>query len=219
MAGAHEWKHYIEFITTVPIDQESLAFFSVRPSAAPYLSDASTLQPIPFATRFVKKDNSDTFFSQTINTDDTISQALALIRKDILRIDPKLGERELQSSSDPDVVLLVHLGSQLNGFQDTIHGGVLASLLDEAFSCCVESLSCCIDLKEQRAFNQRLYTASLNITYRQPVSSPGVYIVEARLGRRDGRKWFLDGRVLGEDGVARVEAKSLWIRAKDKSVL
>lgn len=217
-----EWQHYLSLLTTIPVDNESLAFFSRRPCGLPYLTDPSPYQPIPFTPRHEKNDTSDTFFNQTLNTANTIPHALALIRKDILEMNPRLKEREsARGPLEPDFVLFANIDTLLNGFRDTVHGGLLASLLDETLGCCVEALSCCLDLIQQRHSGEqtRLYTANLNISYRAPVTSPGVITIKAWLKRRESRKWFLEAKLFGEDGGVRTEAKGLWISEKPRTSL
>lgn len=215
-----EPQHYLDLLATAPVDNESLAFFSGHPCGLPYLTDSSPYQPVQFTPRCKKDDTSDTFFNQTLNTAKTIPHALALISKNILEMDPRMKERE-PGPLEPDFVLLVKIDTLLNGFRDTVHGGLLASLLDEALSCCVEALSSCLDLAQQRHPGERtrLYTANLNVSYRAPVISPCVITVKAWLKKREGRRWFLEGELFGEDGRVRTEAKGLWISERSRTVL
>lgn len=218
-----ETQHYLSLLGTGPVDNESLSFFSNHPCGLPYLTDPSPYQPVPFTPHYEKNDTSDTFFNQTLNTAGTIPHALALIRRDILELNPRLQERESDSAPplEPDFVLLVKIDTCLNGFQGTVHGGLLASLLDESLGCCVEALSSCLDLVHQRHPGERtrLYTANLNISYRAPVTSPGVVTIRTWLKRREGRKWFLEGTLSGDDGRVRTEVKGLWISERSKTVL
>lgn len=215
-------QHYLSLLATGPVDNESLSFFSGHPCGLPYLSDSSPYQPVPFTPRCEKNDTSGTFFSQTLNTPETIPHALALIRRGILELNPRLKERESDSAPlEPDFVLLVKIDTLLNGFQGTVHGGLLASLLDESLGCCVEALSSCLDLLQKRHPGERtrLYTANLNISYRAPVTSPGVVTIKTWLKRRESRKWFVEGKLSGEDGRVRTEVKGLWISERAGTVL
>ncbi|KAE8329742.1 HotDog domain-containing protein [Aspergillus sergii] len=148
-----------------------------------------------------------------MNTPSTFPYILAFIRKEILRSNHLTWENLDREQIGPDIVLLVHLGSGGNGFRDTAHGGVLAALLDETLGCCIESWAIQLHASEQAssATRPRSYTANLNISYRAPVESPGIIIVHAWLKKREGRKWFLGAKILGEDGRTRAEASALWI--------
>ncbi|GIK02911.1 hypothetical protein Aspvir_006976 [Aspergillus viridinutans] len=173
---------------------QSVNFFSAQPCTRPYLHDISAYQPIPFFSRYDKGDTSDTFFNETLRTARTIPHALAVARKEVLNLRDKAADEWLTGSAgQPDYVLLVQFASGLNGYRDTVHSGVLASLLDEALGCCVEGFRQQLKAGERTA----LYTANLNVSYRAPVASPGVYVIKAWLARRDGRKWFLEAQVVG----------------------
>ncbi|KAF4160323.1 hypothetical protein CNMCM6069_008673 [Aspergillus lentulus] len=210
------WHGYFEFITTVPPPTESINFFSAQPSTHAYLQDTSAYQPIPFFSQYDKGDTSDTFFNETLRTAKTIPHALAVARKEALNLRDKAADEWVTGGADqPDYLLFVQLASGLNGYRDTVHGGVLASLLDEALGCCVEGFRQQLKAGERTA----LYTANLNVSYRAPVASPGVYVVKAWLARRDGRKWFLEAQVVGEDGRVRADVKSLWVSEKPQAVL
>ncbi|KAL4891085.1 HotDog domain-containing protein [Aspergillus ambiguus] len=207
----YDWDNYLEFIQEVPIPEDTLAFFSARPSAAPY--PQPIYRPIPWLSRYDKGDNTtDTFFSQAINSANTIPRVLALLRADILDApraadpdqDPNPAPRD---DARPHQVLFVQIGTGLNGFTDTVHGGVLASLVDEALSTCVEAFRQQLN-GESKA---KLFTANLNVSYRAPVLSPGVILVKTWLRRRVGRKWFLEAQVVAEDGTVCTEVKALWI--------
>lgn len=226
----HAWQSYQSFLEAVPARQADLDFFSTIPCARPYLS-ASAYKPIPSYSRQTKRDDtSETLLSNTINSPDTIHHLLLLAkhreksaqRDWIARLDNNDSiETETETATkggetEPDLVTLVHLGSGLNGFRDTLHGGILATLLDEALGLCVEGCRAVAADLEGEGEGQRteLLTAELTMSYRAPVSTPGVLVIETWVKRRRGRKWFLEGRVVGEDGKVRTEARGLWISAR-----
>lgn len=166
---------------------------------------------------------SNSFFNETINSPSAIARAVTLIHRKALNSysdtmssndsgpmasDECIGSN-VNDEADPAFLLFVEIGKGLNGFPDTVHGGVLASLIDESLSICVEYYRA--KLSKERA---TLYTANLNISYHVPVPSPSVIYVRTWLRQRDGRKWFLDAELLTEDGKICVSAKSLWISQK-----
>ncbi|KAB8204030.1 HotDog domain-containing protein [Aspergillus parasiticus] len=204
---------FIDILNNVPPENASLTFFAALPCSRPYLNDSSPYQPITLPSRYNKNDSSDMFFCKTMNTPSTFPHILAFIRKEILRSNHLTWENLDREQIGPDIVLLVHLGSGGNGFRDTAHGGVLAALLDETLGCCIESWAIQLHASEQAssATRPRSYTANLNISYHAPVESPGIIIVHAWLKKREGRKWFLGAKILGEDGRTRAEASALWI--------
>ncbi|KAB8268161.1 HotDog domain-containing protein [Aspergillus minisclerotigenes] len=179
----------------------------------PYLNDSSPYQSITIPSKYSKNDSSDMFFRETMNTPSTFHNILAFIRIEILKSNHLTWENLDREQIGPDIVLLVHLGSGGNGFRDTARGGVLAALLDETLGCCIESWAIQLHASEQAssATRPRSYTAKLNISYHAPVESPGTLIVHAWLKKREGRKWFLGAKILGEEGRTRAEASGLWI--------
>ncbi|TQV92606.1 hypothetical protein V2A60_009079 [Cordyceps javanica] len=209
----------LDFIGKIPVDQDAIDFFSTVPHAKAYLDSSRDLLPVPFYSRSPKVDGADTFFAETIKSRDTIPHALLLLRGAIARLEYKFdddnGNGAAGSSWQPDTVSLFQLGNKLNGYRDTTHGGLLASLLDEVVGFNVDGLCSCAEAQDGNGQSRnRLYTAYLNTTYRRPVS-PGVYAVESRLVRRDGRKWFLQGRIVGAEGAVYTEAEVLYIQSRD----
>ncbi|KAJ5371479.1 uncharacterized protein N7496_007571 [Penicillium cataractarum] len=157
---------------------------------------------------------SNSFFNETIKSPSTIAHAVALFHQDVHTTHPDTvaSDRIIGTSinrDDPAFLLFVHVGSGLNGFSGMVHGGVLASLIDESLSICVEKYRAILS-KERHA----LFTGNLNISYHVPVQSPGVVYIRTWLRRREGRKWFLDAELLNKDEQMCVSAKSLWISEK-----
>lgn len=217
MTDDHESGNYRDFITKVPVYQEDVDFFSSLPLAKPYINSSSAYQPIPFITRYDKENTSDTFFSRVINTRDTIPRLLALMHRTALQQSNNRSEPKSQQAQGPDLpyfVTFVHLGSNVNGYQDTVHGGILASLFDETLGLCAETY---------RQFasrdRTRLYTASLTVSYRSPVTTPGVFLIKTWVQQIEGRKWFLEAQLLDTDGVLKAEAKSLYIGVRAQAAL
>ncbi|KAM3517116.1 hypothetical protein NHJ13051_009268 [Beauveria bassiana] len=216
----------LDYIGKMPIDQAAVDYFSTVPHAVAYLDRSRDLLPVPFYSRSPKIDGADTFFGETIKSPDTIPHALLLLRGSIARLEYKFDDSSSSSSSSnssassssnwrPDTVALFQLGIKLNGYRDTTHGGLLASLLDEVVGYNVDGLCGCVEAQQgSGASRNRMYTAYLNTTYKRPVS-PGVYAVESRLVRRDGRKWFLEARIVGAEGVVHTEAQALYIQSRD----
>lgn len=135
---------YRDLINSLPVPQESVDFFTNFPFVQPYLNHSSPYKLVPFITRYEKDDLADMFFSKTINTHDTIPRVLAFMRNpdssqprnhdDQDTIDPSKG-----SDDDPHFVVFYQLESGVNGFINTAHGGIMASLLDETIGLCAET--------------------------------------------------------------------------------
>jgi acyl-coenzyme A thioesterase PaaI-like protein len=103
-------------------------------------------------------------------------------------------------------VSIFYLGSDLSGHQGIVHGGMLATLLDEGLArCCFPCLP-----------NGVGVTANLNIDYRKPVPACQYAVLRARTVKVEGRKAWVEGHIEslpknGEEPVVMVEAKALFI--------
>ncbi|KAL6253043.1 hypothetical protein RBB50_000763 [Rhinocladiella similis] len=206
---------YLAMLRSISVPQEDLDFFSSLPFAGPYLSMQSRYQPVPFITRhkITQNDTSDLFFSKTISSYDTIPRMLALMRREDLQ--PSTPETRTsadipaQGPQDPYFVVFAQLESGVNGYRDTLHGGVLAALFDEALGLCVEG--CRETFSSGKSW---LLTASLEINYRSAVTTPGIVLIKTWLEKKEGRKWFLKAQLLDQDNLVKAEARTLYISSR-----
>lgn len=100
----------------------------------------------------------------------------------------------------------VFLGEGLEGWPTVVHGGVLATVLDEN-----------LGRVAIRSFPERTgVTANLNITYRKPVYSGNFYTFHSRLDRERStdRKAFVVGEVKDSAGKLCVQAEGLFVVPK-----
>lgn len=109
---------------------------------------------------------------------------------------------------------LQYVGPALCGHPGIVHGGLLATLLDEGLArCCFPALP-----------NKVAVTASLNVVYKKPVEAGQVVVVRAETVRVEGRKAWVKGWVetLGEGeerGTVLTEAEALFIEPKQAAHL
>lgn len=110
----------------------------------------------------------------------------------------------------PQLVQLSYLGPSLCGHPGIIHGGLLATLLDEGLArACFPALP-----------NKVGVTASLTINYKKPCPSDAYIVLRAQTTRVEGRKAWVKGwiELLGDDGVGQgevlVEAEALFIEPR-----
>ncbi|KAF2014326.1 hypothetical protein BU24DRAFT_423313 [Aaosphaeria arxii CBS 175.79] len=212
------WARYLEFVNESQPPAKDLAFFTTIPWLQPYLKPSSPYRPIPFFSRIPKSTSEDKFFSKVINTPSTVSHGLSLVLKgdnfETRIADFADGKNGESATEEADFVYLVQLGSDLSGFEDTAHGGVLGALFDESMGACLERFRQTVEGRETL-----LFTANLSVSYRAPVDVPAVYAIKIWVERREGRKWFVKGELVGEDGKVKADAKALWISAKAKASL
>ena len=107
---------------------------------------------------------------------------------------PGAASKNKQAEADfhPELVALIHLGEQVCGHPGIVHGGMLATLLDETLArCCFPALPSKIGV-----------TANLQVDYRRPARAPGYFVIRAKTTKVDGRKAWVKGWIeeLGTDG-------------------
>lgn len=122
---------------------------------------------------------------------------------------------QFTSADGSTFVSLQYLGSALCGHPGIVHGGLLATLLDEGTArCCFPALP-----------NKVAVTASLKVDYKKPTMAGQVVVLKAETTKVEGRKAWVKGRLetlpSGEewasgkrDGVVLAEAEALFIEPR-----
>ncbi|TKA72058.1 hypothetical protein B0A55_06663 [Friedmanniomyces simplex] len=114
----------------------------------------------------------------------------------------------------PELVQFSYVGPALCGHPGIIHGGLLATMLDEGLaSACFPALP-----------NKVGVTASLKIDYRVPCPADSYVVLKAQTTRVEGRKAWVKGwiELLGEDdgeGTKLVEAEALFIEPRSAKTM
>ncbi|KAJ5516911.1 hypothetical protein N7527_008471 [Penicillium freii] len=112
------------------------------------------------------------------------------------------------------MISLMYLGGDVCGHQGIVHGGLLATLLDEGLArCCFPALP-----------NKVGVTANLNIDYRAPAMADQYVALRAETVKVEGRKAWVEGRIEtlpldGTEPVVLVEAKALFIEPRQAAAL
>ena len=110
-------------------------------------------------------------------------------------------------------VTIAYLGNDLCGHPGIIHGGLLATILDEGMArCCFAALP-----------NKVGLTASLTLNYKAPLSANTYVCMRAKTTKVEGRKAWVEGRIEslvgeGEAPVIHVEASALFIEPRQATV-
>lgn len=105
-------------------------------------------------------------------------------------------------AEDGSVVSLPTVPDTYEGPPGYLHGGIIATLLDEAMS------------KAVRARGLIAMTRRLEADYQRPVPSGSAIRIEGRVVRDEGRKHWVEARVLDERGIALAEGKGLFIEIR-----
>ncbi|CAN3376001.1 hypothetical protein DIRU0_E19504 [Diutina rugosa] len=115
---------------------------------------------------------------------DLRSPAMYIINDKWLQYPEDIAEGECGDDGNYSVTFF-HLGNRLTGHAGVIHGGLLATLLDE--------LTC--RLAFQAFPSKRGVTANLNINYRQPTLMDTYIMIKSVVQRKQGRKCWVKGSV------------------------
>ena len=109
---------------------------------------------------------------------------------------------EFLAAEDGSVVSLATVPEAFDGHPGYLHGGIIATLLDESMS------------KAVRALGLTSMTRQMEIDYRRPVPSGAPLRLEGRIIRGEGRKHWTEARILNAKGIVLAEAKGLFIEVR-----
>ena len=102
------------------------------------------------------------------------------------------------------VVAQATISDQYEGPPGYLHGGIIATLLDEAMS------------KANRAQGVTAMTRQMSVEYLRPVPSGAPIRIEGRVLRVEGRKHWTEARIVSADGVLLASATALFIAIRDR---
>ena len=139
-----------------------------------------TRRPKPPADKII----TNTLFSETFMSETTIRAWQTLQAKHI--DSPNIS---------PMFVLLLSLGSGLDGYNKVLHGGMFGVIFDQASSMCAIHTA-----------GPTAVTAGMNIQYFERVNLPSVVLCRTVAIRKEGRKLWTRGTI--EDGTGTVYSKA-----------
>ncbi|KAG0036158.1 hypothetical protein BGZ82_004596 [Podila clonocystis] len=143
----------------------------------------------------------DPYFFLTDHTKKHNLTAGALRGENMLSVPPLKFERKDKKA----IVLFLHLGRSLCGHDKIIHGGLLATLLDEA-----TGMVALPNLPFHIGF-----TANLNVNYRRPVTADQFVMVTAEFEKGEGRKGYTNASIRDLEGNTLVECTALFVSPKN----
>lgn len=111
---------------------------------------------------------------------------------------------EFLLAEDNSVVSLATVSAAFEGHPGYLHGGVIATLLDETMS------------KAVRARGLTAMTGQMEINYRRPVPSQSPIRLEGRVVRSEGRKHWTEARILNAKGTELAHSKGLYIELRSR---
>ncbi|KAF8873076.1 mitochondrial protein [Infundibulicybe gibba] len=122
-----------------------------------------------------------------------------------LALPPLVRARKDESES----IIFVHLGRGLCGHDGIVHGGLLATLLDETLA-----RTAINNLPEKVGV-----TAKLSLDYRAPTRADQFVVIKTTLIETKGRKSVVSGRVEDLQGTLLVEANATFVQPKYAKML
>jgi uncharacterized protein (TIGR00369 family) len=109
---------------------------------------------------------------------------------------------EFLLARDGGVVALPTVADGFEGHPGYLHGGIIATLLDEAMS------------KSARARGLTTMTRKLEVEYLRPVPSGKPLRVEGRVVRSEGRKHWIESEIRDALGTTLAQAKGVFVEVK-----
>jgi uncharacterized protein (TIGR00369 family) len=112
---------------------------------------------------------------------------------------------EFMLAPDGAVVSLPAVPEAFEGHPGYLHGGIIATLLDEAMS------------KAVRAQGRPSMTRKMEVEYLRPVPSGAPLRIEGRVVRNEGRKHWADAVIVDAEETALARGKGLFIEIQPKA--
>ena len=107
-------------------------------------------------------------------------------------------------ASDNSVVAQPVISAAFEGHPGYLHGGVIATLLDEAMS------------KAVRALGKPSMTRKLEVEYLRPVPSSAPLRVEGHVTRNEQRKHWAEAKIMNAEGTVLAQGHGLFIEVPPK---
>lgn len=111
---------------------------------------------------------------------------------------------EFLLAEDRSVVCFAQLADTFEGHPGYAHGGIIATLLDEAMS------------KAVRARGFSAMTRHLEIDYLRPVPTGKPLRFEGHVTRNEGRKHWTEAKILNAEGSLLAHGKGLFIEIRSR---
>lgn len=154
----------------------------------------------PTFSRQPKPATEDSLISTTLKTDDAIQACLTVYKI------PATGVKWIN-----EVRSLMTLGTGMNGAPFMLHGGIVATLLDDVVGTLMTINE---DEGDSTPLSSAAVTAYMNIRYLSPITTPQTVLVIATTREIKGRKFYLDSEIRDEYGHVLAKAESLWVSIK-----
>ena len=174
------------------VPQKTLDHFEAIPWCAKLLDD-SNFNIVSMSRTVTQPGHGHSLMAETWNTDSTVVELLSMYRP--------------AGDQPGEIRRFYTFGSALNAHPNTLHGGVIACILDSTMG---------------NAIGQHLpskgvmFTVQLNITYKKPITTPGTIIARSWISKVEDRKVWVRGVLENGKGELHALAEGVWLRVKEK---
>jgi len=110
---------------------------------------------------------------------------------------------------EKESLIFVHVGKGLCGHDGIVHGGLLATLLDEGMG-----RTAINNLPAKFGF-----TANMSLNYRAPTKADQFIVLKTKLAEVKGRKVWVHGFVEDINGTVLADAATMWIQPQYAELL
>ncbi|KAK8136290.1 hypothetical protein PG984_004230 [Apiospora sp. TS-2023a] len=176
-------------------------YFNSIPWCAQHLR-GTNLVARPPSCRTVLPSGENSLFGRTLNTAGTISAMLEIFSNSSKGAAAGVEEEDKTNTGTGGLVdkvkWLLALGEGVNGYPGTLHGGIVAAILDEVIGGLIP-----INRERRLIPEGNHFTAYLNTQYRRPVSTEaGALLARARFVKVDlaRGKFFAEATLEGAEG-------------------
>jgi thioesterase superfamily protein 4 len=175
-------------------------------------------------SRVQKSSGEDSYFAETLATERTMRSYLTF----------RCTQEDDDDQAYKEVRCVVEVGDGLNGFAQTLHGGMAATLLDETCGVLLvlnsekkieraktsdpvdHFMTACKSVSRRGVRSRTNATIDLNTTYKKPIPTPGPILCTAKVERQDGRKLFVRATIEDGSGTIYTIGEALFVRIKPR---
>jgi uncharacterized protein (TIGR00369 family) len=111
---------------------------------------------------------------------------------------------EFLLAEDTSIVCLATVPDTFEGPHGYLHGGIIATMLDETMS------------KSLRARGYMAMTRQMEVEYLRPVPSGAPIRMEGRVVRSEGRKHWTESKILSAEGTVLAHGKGLFVEVRPR---
>lgn len=177
-----------------------LSHFLAIPWTAEHLNDPSNQVAFPPGSNNADGRGYEEVWAKTLNTEETFPAFIAFHRK------PD-EDREFISN----ITAFVTANHGVDGFPGMMHGGMVATLLDE-----VAGIVIGINQMRRVLPLKRFVTGYLNTTFIHAVPVPSTLMLTAKVAKQEGRKLLIEATIQNDSGLVLAKGDVLYIESKSR---